>query len=218
MRAPERFAAALDRASAAGKPVIVLKVGRAERTRQAIATHTGGEAGDGAAVSALLRAHHAIEVRDLVELTETLAACQGMRRPQGRRIGVVTSSGGLAELILDVAADADPEIPPLSAALRAEAERQIGFVTGDGNPLDAWGSGGFLDNLPYGLKMFEASAEYDAVVFCRDNSDGQPFEMPELGRRYMELLTRAAKAGSKPHYLLHTRPGAMDRAQYSADC
>ena len=212
----ERFAAALDRAWAADKPVIVLKVGRDTRTRRAIATHTGGEAGDSAAVSALLRSHHAIEVNDLVELTETLAACQNARRPAGRRIGVVTSSGGLAELILDVAAAADLEIPPLSAALRVEAERQIGFVTGDGNPLDAWGSGGFLDNLPYGLRMFEASSEHDAVVFCRDNGDGQPFEMPELGRRYIELFIQAARAGHKPHYLLHTRPGGMDRAQVAA--
>src|SRR6516164_2215950 len=46
LRQPERFAAALDRAAAAGKPVVVLKVGHSERTRHAIATHTGGDAGD----------------------------------------------------------------------------------------------------------------------------------------------------------------------------
>jgi acyl-CoA synthetase (NDP forming) len=213
VRDPDRFAAALDHAWAAQKPVVVLKVGREERTREAIATHTGGEAGDAATVSAMLRAHHAIEVRDLVELTETLAACQGARRPRGRRLGVVTPSGGLAELILDIAAAEGFEAPPLSPPQRAAAERQIGFVTGDGNPLDAWGSGGFLDNLPRGLELFEASPGHDAVVFCRDNSDGQPFETPELGRRYIELLAQAAAAGRKPYYLLHTRPGSMDRAQ-----
>ena len=52
---------------------------------------------------------------------------------EGRRIGVVTSSGGLAELILDTAASADLQLPPLSAEARSEIEGQIGFVSGDGN-------------------------------------------------------------------------------------
>ena len=120
--------------------MVVLKVGRTERTRQAITTHTGGLAGEPGFVSELLRAHRATEVSDLVEFTEGLAAFQGARRPAGRRIGVITSSGGLAELILDIAASADLQLPPLSGAARAEIERQIGFVTGNGNPLDAWGN------------------------------------------------------------------------------
>src|SRR5580704_8354684 len=65
IREPERFAAALDRAAALGKPVVMVKVGRHERTRRAITTHTGGDADDSAAVSALLRAHGAIEVADI---------------------------------------------------------------------------------------------------------------------------------------------------------
>src|SRR3954468_9898442 len=65
IREPERFVAALDRAAAAGKPVVVLKVGRSERARRAVPTHTGGTAGEPGAVSTLLRAHRAIEVPDL---------------------------------------------------------------------------------------------------------------------------------------------------------
>ena len=44
IREPERFAAALNRAGALGKPVVMVKVGRHERTRRAITTHTGGDA------------------------------------------------------------------------------------------------------------------------------------------------------------------------------
>src|SRR5215472_10274789 len=57
VREPERFIATLDRASVRDKPVIVLKVGRTERTRQAIATHTGGSAGEPGFVSELLCTH-----------------------------------------------------------------------------------------------------------------------------------------------------------------
>src|SRR5207237_10036773 len=73
IREPERFTAALDRAAALGKPVVMVKVGRHERARRAITTHTGGDA-DHSAVSALLRTHGAIEVADIVELAETRAA------------------------------------------------------------------------------------------------------------------------------------------------
>jgi acyl-CoA synthetase (NDP forming) len=212
IRQPDRFVAALDRAAALGKPVVVLKVGRSERTRLAVPTHTGGPAGDPESASALLRTHRAIEVTDLVEMTEVLAACQSARRPAGRRIGVITSSGGLAEIILDVAERADLALPPLSEAARADIIARIGPITGDGNPLDAWGSGTFTANLPQALRLFDASPDHDIVVFCRDTAENQPFDTPGLVESYLELFTKAAAESKKPHYLLHTRPGIMDRA------
>jgi acyl-CoA synthetase (NDP forming) len=213
IRSPERFVAALDRAAARGKPVVVLKVGHAGRTQRAVTMHTGGHPGDAVLTSELLRAHHAIEVSDLVELTELLAASQGVKRAPGRRIGVITSSGGLAELILDLASEADLQLPPLSAAAKLEIEGQIGFVSGDGNPLDAWGNGTFAENLPHALALFDRSPDHDIIVLCRDNYDGQPFEMPEIPRAYLELFVHAAANSRKPHYLLHTRPRIMNREQ-----
>jgi acyl-CoA synthetase (NDP forming) len=212
VRKPERFAAALDRAAANRKPVVVLKVGRTARTRRAISTHTGGEAGDLAAVSRLLREHGAIEVCDLVELTEVLAAFQGERDPAGRRLGIITASGGIAELILDLAAAAELEVPPLAAEAKARIEREIGFVSGDGNPLDAWGSGTFAENLAKVLEFFAASPDHDVVVLCRDNVAGQPFDTSELAHRYLDLFADAAARSRKPHYLLNSRPGIMDPA------
>ena len=50
-------------------------------------------------------------------------------------------------------------------------------------------------------------------MFCRDNCDDQPFESPETGWAYLELFERAAASSRKRHYLLHTRPGLMNREQ-----
>src|SRR5271156_3469854 len=211
VRSPDCFVAALDRAAAQGIPVVVLKVGRTERTRHAVTTHTGGLAGEPGLVSELLRGHRAIEVSDLVEFTEVLSAAQGARRAAGRRIGVITSSGGLAELILDIAGSADLRLPPLSAAAKEEIEHRIGFITGDGNPLDAWGSGAFATNLPQALTLFDASPDHDAILLCRDNFDDQPFDIPGIARAYLEQFASTAERSQKPHYLLTTRPGIMDR-------
>ena len=60
--------------------------------------------------------------------------------------------------------------------------------------------------------MFDTSPDHDIVVFCRDNGDDPAFDTPELVRTYIDLFTRAAAQSRKPHYLLHSRPGIMDRA------
>src|SRR5262245_9817793 len=171
VREPERYVAALDRAAAVGKPVVVLKVGRTERTRRAITSHTGGLAGESRVFSELLRAHRAIEVNDLDEMTEVLAVCQGARWPHGRGISVITGSGGLAEMILDNATAAGLDLPPLSTEERAEAERVIGRITGDGNPFDAWGNGDYAVNLPHAMSVVDNSKRIDAIVYCADTSN-----------------------------------------------
>jgi acetate---CoA ligase (ADP-forming) len=212
IRAPERFAAALDRAAAKDKPVIVLKVGRTERARRAVLTHTAGDPGDPAAISGMLRAHRAIEVRDLPEMTEVLAACQGARLPAGRRLGVITSSGGQAELMLDIGAETGLELPPLAADTKADLDRLCGYITGDGNPLDTWGNGTFAANLDHALAALQSSPDHDAIVFTRDNCLDQPMDQPETALSYLQQFARGAAASDKPHYLLHTRAGAIDPA------
>ena len=204
---PERYVAALDRAADKGKPVIVLKVGKAERSRQAITTHTGGLAGDARMFSEVLRSHRAIEVDDLDEFVETIATCQGTPRPHGNRLGVITSSGGMAELILDRADDTGLQLPALPEADMQEAVRVIGAVSGDGNPLDAWGNGDFNKNTPHGLKVVRESDANDAVVLCYDNDDNAPLGYIETLMARAKFLRESAGQSDKPHYQMTMRPG-----------
>jgi acyl-CoA synthetase (NDP forming) len=213
VREPERYVAALDRAADVGKPVVVIKVGRSERTQRAITSHTGGLAGSSRVFSELLRAHRAIEVDDLDEMTEVLAVCQGRRWPRGRGISVVTGSGGLSELILDNATAAGLQLPPLSADERAEAERIIGRITGDGNPFDAWGNGNYAVNLPHAMAVVDNSARIDSVVYCTDTSNDPIIGYPSRVFEQVNLLSKAAAASSKPYYLMSSRSGVMNRKQ-----
>ena len=210
---PEHFVAALDRAAAAGKPVVVLKAGRTARAQRAVTSHTGGLCGEARVFSAMLRAHRAIEVHGPDELTEVLAACQAAHRPAGARASVVTASGGLVELVLDAAPRAGIELPPLSAADRAAVETFMGPVEGEGNPLDAWGHGQFATNLPQALEVVRASADTDVVVFPNDAFDGQPMGGSDFSGGFTPLLAASAAASDKPHYQLNTRPGLMHRHQ-----
>ena len=218
VREPERYVAALDRAADAGKPVVVIKVGRTERTQRAITSHTGGLAGSSRVFSELLRAHRAIEVNDLDEMTEVLAVCQGERWPKGRGISVITGSGGLAELILDNATAIGLDMPPLSKDERAEAERVIGRITGDGNPFDAWGNGNYAVNLPHAMAVVDSSDRIDSICYCSDTSNDPVIGHPGRVLENVGMLTTAARNSQKqkPYYLLSTRAGVMNRRQVDA--
>ncbi len=216
VREPERYVAALDRAAAAGKPVVVLKVGRTERTQRAITSHTGGLAGSSRVFSELLRAHRAIEVNDLDEMAEVLAVCQGRRWPRGRGISVITGSGGLAEMILDNATTAGLDLPPLSSAERAEAESVIGRITGDGNPFDAWGNGNYAVNLPHAMSVVDKSERISAVVYCADTSNEGHLGSPERVLENVKMLAEAERKSTKPYYLMSSRPGVMNMQQADA--
>ena len=216
IREPERYVAALDRAANAGKPVVAIKVGRTDRTQRAITSHTGGLAGSSRVFSELLRAHRAIEVSDLDEMTEVLAVCQGRQWPRGRGISVITGSGGLAELILDNATALGLDLPPLTAAEREEAQRVIGRTSGDGNPFDAWGNGNYAVNLPHAMSIVEKSERIDVICYCNDTSNDPIIGQPSRVYENVEILTKAASASSKPYYLLSTRSGVMNRKQIDA--
>jgi len=216
VREPERYVAALDRAADAGKPVVVIKVGRAERTRRAITSHTGGLAGSSRVFSELLRAHRAIEVSDLDEMTEVLAVCQGTRWPRGRGISVITGSGGLSELILDNATALGLDLPPLSPDERAEAQRVIGRTSGDGNPFDAWGNGNYAVNIPHAMSVVDKSERIDAICYCNDASNDPIIGQPSRVFENTEMLIKAASASTKPYYLFSTRSGVMNRKQVDA--
>jgi len=207
VREPDRFVAALDRAADHGKPVVVLKVGRSERARRAITSHTGGLAGEARVFSAVLRAHRAIEVNELDEMVEVLACCQGPRRPSGRRVAVMTASGGLAELILDLGTAAGLDLPPLTPTARVEMRNAIGTLSGDGNPLDAWGNGDYSTNFPRALALLAADPTYDVVTFCSDSFDDQPFGTPDRLLAYARILAAGAAHSPKPFYYMTTRAG-----------
>ena len=204
---PERFVAALDRAAAAGKPVVVLKVGKTPRTREAITTHTGGIAGDERVFSEVLRAHRAIEVDEFDELIEVLAAFQGSKLPETPAISVVTSSGGAAELMLDIAGETGLDLPPLPEAVFEDARAKIGDFAGDGNPLDAWGNGNFRENMPHALNLVGQVENTGSVVLAYDNDDDAP--MGNIADYLARIdIMEAARAGSaKPYYQLTLRPG-----------
>ena len=100
-RDAERLASAARRAFAPGKPVIAYKLGRSEVGRRAAASHTGAMVGADELADAFFRAHGIMRVDMLETLFELPQLVLGRTPPRGRRVAVLTGTGGAAAMIAD---------------------------------------------------------------------------------------------------------------------
>jgi acetate---CoA ligase (ADP-forming) len=143
---PAKFARVAEKADRAGKPIVALKAGSSPVGRQAALAHTGSVAGDDAVVDAALRQLNIIRVASLEELLITGAALGYHRWPRGRRMGVLTASGGSCDIIADLASAQGLVIPDFSAQTAAAITAQLPPFAAVHNPLDVTGFGA-LANL-----------------------------------------------------------------------
>lgn len=141
IRQPARFAALAHRALEQGKPVVALKVGRSPAGQRTALAHTGAVAGDDAVVDAALRQLGIIRVRSLEELLVTAELLSTSRPIRGRRMGVVTASGGACDIIADRAHDEGIEIPEFAAHTVEALKAALPPFTNAQNPVDATGYG-----------------------------------------------------------------------------
>jgi acetate---CoA ligase (ADP-forming) len=135
----EDFARVADSASQAGKPIVALKVGSSPAGQQAALAHTGSVAGDHAVASAALRQLNIIQVSSIEELLCTGAVLGYYRWPRGRRMGVVTASGGACDIIADRATAQGIEIPQFDAQTVAAITPHVPPFAAVRNPLDVTG-------------------------------------------------------------------------------
>jgi acetate---CoA ligase (ADP-forming) len=136
---PQRFAAALDRAIANGKAVLVLRAGRTERAKRNVIAHTGQLAGAAAVWDAFFEQHGAIIVNDLDDLIDTTALFAGAKlRPDkhDRGVGLITISGGDCTLLSDIADQEGVPVPDLSPETQQVMVQSLDKPTLLGNPLD----------------------------------------------------------------------------------
>jgi acetyltransferase len=136
---PRRFAAALDRAVANGKAVLVLRAGRTERAKRNVIAHTGQLAGSAAVWDAFFEQHGAIIVNDLDDLIDTTALFAGAKmRPDkhDRGVGLMTISGGDCTLLCDIADQEGMAVPELSPETQKVLVDSLDKPTLLGNPLD----------------------------------------------------------------------------------
>jgi acyl-CoA synthetase (NDP forming) len=101
LRDADKLAHAARRAYAAGKRVIVYKLGRSEVGQDLAASHTGAMAGSDEMAEAFFRAHAIVRVDTLENLFELPALLANQKPAKSHRVAVMTTTGGGAASVVD---------------------------------------------------------------------------------------------------------------------
>src|SRR6185295_13157418 len=165
IRRPLAFMAAAENALAAGKPILLVKVGRSERGKAATMSHTGAIATDDQVFDAVCRKYGIVRCPSLDDLLETALAFSQGRLPKGNRIAMACYSGGAKGLVLDYASDEGAEMAPFTPETRAKLPGMIDPGLAGENPLDVGPTVGVqADKFAEICKVVCADATVDLVT------------------------------------------------------
>ncbi|SEQ80394.1 CoA binding domain-containing protein [Amphritea atlantica] len=205
IRNPQRFREVAIRAREAGKPLVVFKIGRSEAGASAASSHTGALAGEDRVYDAFFRELGVIRVNTFDEFLDIPAVLVAGRKLAGRRVAVLTSTGGAGTLIADslgvTAFDTPP--PDVDTAEKLRALQGDTPTALDRNPIDVTLAGLQPDLLRQAIRILLESDSYDALVVIIGSSG---LAMPDL---VVGAITDSLDVNDKP-VLAYVSPYAPD--------
>ncbi|MFH7322916.1 acetate--CoA ligase family protein [Aeromicrobium sp. JJY06] len=169
VRRPEEFAEVARMALAAGKPIVALKIGRSVKASRTAQAHTGALVGDDKTVDAAFAQLGVIRVVSLEDLIITAGLLAETGPLPGRRVGVVTPSGGASEIIADRAEDEGLDLAEFTPETMAQLTEVLPSFATPNNPLDVTGYV-LLDRELMGnaLRIVAADPGIDFVMMLQD--------------------------------------------------
>ena len=183
------------RAAELRKPLIVLRSAISAAGARAAASHTGAIIGDSAAFDATVRDYRLIEARDIDELIDFGHVNTALSPMHGRRIGVITTSGGAGSLAADLLDAADLLVEEFAEASQKDlADVVPGFGSVE-NPVDVTAQifrSGEADGFIEVCRRVEILDEVDGLLVAITLVTG------ELATRTAEALATLVAQSDKP--------------------
>lgn len=207
VRNPDAFRRAALKAARAGKPVVAFKIGRSESGARAAVSHTGALAGADRMYDALFEQVGVIRAQTFSDLLDMPAALATGRRLAGKRVAILTSTGGAGTLVSDSLGVAGFETPAPDEATAAQlrALQQGDHAALDRNPIDVTLAGLQPDLLRGAIRILLDSPSYDAVAVIVGSSG---LAMPDL----MANAIRDCLPGSDKPVIAYVSPHAPEVA------
>lgn len=183
-----RLREALALCAARGKPVVAMKVGVSEAGAAATISHTGTLAGSDAGYQAAFDEAGVWRARSLEEAADVAVACTAGALPRGRRLGVITVSGGAGALLADEAAARGLELPQIPEEAQKAILALVPFAS-PRNPVDATAQTGndrtlltrmmaIMMGEPDGPARFDVFIAF--LAFVAENADAFETVLPAL--------------------------------------
>lgn len=160
-----RIVAALAALRRAGKHALVLTTGASEGSRRLARSHTGSMTSALDVVDAACRAVGALRVATPRELVDTARVLDATAPPGGRRVAIISDSGGQGGIAADLATARGLRAPVFTDRLQAGLRALLPAAAAVSNPVDLAGAG--EADLQVYAKVVEsvaASGEVDSIV------------------------------------------------------
>jgi len=128
--------------AASVKPVVVLKGGKSEAGGRATQSHTGSLAGSAKVFDGMIKQAGCVTAPTLDTLFEVCKLFDYQPLPRGRRIGIISNTGGAGVLATDAASDLGLTITTFEQETRNELSQVLSPMASVRNPIDVVASGG----------------------------------------------------------------------------
>ena len=152
------------------KPVVALKTGRSLAAAQVAQSHTGSLVGKDEVWDVALKQSGIIRVSDIEELGDMTRALYMLPLMKGRKIGVVTGTGGFGIMSVDACQRFGLEVAKLSSPSLERLSALSPSWQDIGNPADIWPAtgvakkGSVFEILEMAVKSFLDDPGVDAVL------------------------------------------------------
>ncbi|WP_086856815.1 acetate--CoA ligase family protein [Amycolatopsis lexingtonensis] len=189
----DRFRRALAAARTRGVPVAVFKTGVTEAGRRAVSSHSGALAGSGAAYRAVLAQEGAVQVTELTGLLEIAWTLGNTPRPAGRRVAVVTTSGGAGSATADLIDQHGLALAAFEERTTADLATVLPAFAHVDDPLDITAEGTFAEGtVRRVVELVSADSDVDLVCVVLTSIAGDD------AVRVARQIADAADGSAKP--------------------
>ncbi|HQR79416.1 MAG TPA: acetate--CoA ligase family protein [Actinomycetota bacterium] len=183
---------AMARLRQAGKPVVVLTVGASEASQAAARSHTGSLTSAIDVVAAACRAAGAVLCETPAQAVDLAHLLLGSPLPRGRRVAVVSDSGGQGALATDVLSGAGLNVPRLGDHTAGRLRELLPPAAAVANPIDLAGAGEQdLSTYARVVDVLLDSGEVDAVLLS-GYFGSYGLDTPSLQDRELEVVETLA--------------------------
>ncbi|HVA11748.1 MAG TPA: acetate--CoA ligase family protein [Stellaceae bacterium] len=193
IRKPQRFLEVAARARALGKPIVLLHAGRSAAAQESAKSHTGAMVGDYAVMQTVLAHSAVLQVESLEELIDVAELMMRFPTPPTKGCAMVTDSGAVKGMTLDLCDALGLDLPPLTPALEAQLQAELPEFVGASNPLDLTAQAiTHLDMYTRTIAPLLADDRYGSLVLTAIVSSASDYALVK-GRASLKPLLGAKK-------------------------
>ncbi|WP_221793950.1 acetate--CoA ligase family protein [Aquisediminimonas sediminicola] len=203
VRNADALAKAADRALAAGKPLIAIKIGTSEHTAKAALAHTGALVGDDRVFDAACRKHGIIRAHSIEEAVAT-AGLMSQTLPRPGKLTLISISGGICEISADRCDAVGAPLLDFDQDLQASLADILPDFGTPHNPLDVTGAAMLKPELFSQCVEALANSEDVGISVCL--FDAPDDHQSGLLNSIIEQVADGAAKGDAPTVLMSVAP------------